>query len=84
MGLADQSFKNFGEWRDNASSWLTSHSEYHPEFYRAICFDALGRICLIGRDFMQAEKDGAFPVYWLWPDQNLFIMVDSINRKVYE
>jgi hypothetical protein len=31
----------------------------------AACYDAKGRRCYIGRDFMLADKEGTFPVsYW--------------------
>lgn len=80
MTKATQSFATFTEWVNKASSWLTRHEKYGPAFC-AICFDATGRICRDGRDFMRADKEGTFPVYWIWPDQNLFTMLDSIERE---
>lgn len=81
VSIAAQSFSSFQQWVNKASSWLTSHEHYHPEHFRAICFDSKGRFCRIGRDFMRADVENAFPVYWVWPDQNLFKMID-IEREV--
>ena len=64
-----QHFNTFQQWVNKASSWLTSHPDWHQERYRAVCFDAKGRLCRQGSDFMRARDDGAFPVYWVWPDQ---------------
>lgn len=75
-----QQFRTFEEWCNKASTWLTSHPQYHERFFRAICFDSKGRICSSGSDFMRADKDGAFPVYWFWPDQNLF---EAVNMARY-
>ena len=77
MAEHDQSFKNEIEWECKASSWLTRHPKYHDQFFRAICFDSTGKICKNGEDFMSA----IYPVYWIWPDQNLFNFIDSIPRK---
>lgn len=73
---ASQSFDSFEQWCNKASSWLTRHPQW-GEFFKAICFDSTGKICRNGKDF----KEATYPVYWIWPDQNLFSMVDSIKRK---
>jgi len=80
MAEVDQQFPCFQTWVNKASSWLTRHERY-GQFFKAICFDSFGRICLNGGDMRRADEDGAFPVYWVWPDQNLFNMIDSIQRK---
>ncbi len=80
MSEATQSFSSEQEWINKGASWLTRHPR-HSQFFRAICFDSLGRIVTCGGDFMQATKDDAYPVYWVWPDQNIFNMVDSVVRK---
>ena len=80
MAEHDQCFTSHQEWVNKATSWLTRHPKY-SEFFRAICFDSFGRIVKNGGDFRRADEDGAFPVYWIWPDQNLFTMIDSIQRK---
>lgn len=59
-----QEFEHFHTWVNMASSWLTRRG---PNA-RAICIDAKGRVCRIGKDFMRARDEGAFPVRWLWPD----------------
>ena len=65
MAEHNQEFRSFEEWCNKASSWLTRRG---PDIH-AICYDRLGRHCTIGRDFMRARDEDAFPVRWLWPDQ---------------
>lgn len=78
--FADQRFDTFDQWVSRASSWLTSHHEYnnteHGEkkgwrgrHFTALCFDSFGRRCQCGADMMRARDEGAFPVWWIWPDQ---------------
>ena len=69
MSEHNQQFQNFEQWINKASSWLTRHELYDDRCFRAICFDAKGRHCAIGRDFMRARDEGTFPVRWVWPDQ---------------
>lgn len=76
MSEATQSFTSYQQWVNKASSWLTNHPNYHEKFFKAICFDSEGMICLTGGDM----KKAVYPVYWVWPDQNLFTMIDSIPR----
>jgi hypothetical protein len=75
-----QRFDTFQEWVHHASRWLTNHPEYNNtehgdekgwrgNHYTAICFDAKGRICRNGADFMRARDEDQFPVRWIWPDQ---------------
>lgn len=52
-----QDFESFQQWVNKASSWIDKH---------AICFDAKGRRCRIGKDFMLARDEGAFPVFYTW------------------
>ncbi len=67
--IETQYFADFQQWVDRASLWLTAHPKYDGLLYTAICFDMKGRQCKIGKDFMLARDEGAFPVMWLWPDQ---------------
>ena len=76
MAEHDQCFSSEQEWINKASSWLTRHPRY-GQFFKVICFDSTGRICQNGKDMREAQ----YPVYWVWPDQNLFNMIDSIPRK---
>lgn len=69
MAEYNQQFDSFQEWANKASSWLRRRSEFDPRGARVVCFDTKGRLCRIGGDFMRADKEGAFPVRWLWPDQ---------------
>jgi protein associated with RNAse G/E len=75
MAEYDQKFSSEQEWINKGNSWLTRHPNY-CQFFRAFCFDSSGMICKNGGDFAKA----IYPVYWIWPDQNLFNMVDSIKR----
>jgi hypothetical protein len=50
-------FTTFETWVNKASSWIDKD---------AVCIDAKGRRCLIGRDFMRARDEGAFPVRFFW------------------
>lgn len=80
VAVPGQSFKSKQEWIVYATRRLTSHPEYNntehgdtkgwrgPHF-TTMCFDQLGRRVRNGGDFERAEKDGAYPVWWIWPDQ---------------
>lgn len=69
MAEHNQRFDSFGQWVNKGRSWLTRHPDYSPECFRAVCFDAKGRHVKDGAGFMLADREGAFPVRWLWPDQ---------------
>ena len=64
MAEHNQQFDSFEQWCSKASSWLTRRGSDD----RAICFDAKGRRCRIGGDFMRARDEGAFPVSWVWAE----------------
>ena len=80
MSKTTQSFDTFDQWVNNAEHWLTDHPKFNQNYYRAVCFDSFGRILTMGKDFMRARDESAFPVYWVWPDQNLFSFIDSVER----
>lgn len=78
--FADQTFDSFQQWVNQAIFCLTCHHEYnnteHGEtkgwrgyHFTALCFDSFGRRCRKGSDFQRAHDEGAFPVWWIWPDQ---------------
>lgn len=48
-------FETFQSWVNKSASWTG------PE-QQIVFVDALGRICQIGKHFMNARDDGAFPV----------------------
>lgn len=50
-------FTTFDMWVNKASGWIDKH---------AVCVDAKGRRCLIGKDFMLARDEGAFPIRFFW------------------
>ena len=76
-----QYFSSKQDWINHASYVLTSHPHYNNtehtgpkegwrgHHFTALCFDQLGRRVLSGGDFMRAEIDNAYPVWWVWPDQ---------------
>lgn len=68
-----QLFTSHQEWVNKAQSWLTSHLR-HGQFFKAILFDSEGKVCLNGKDMADAK----YPVYWIWPDQNLFLAIKGI------
>lgn len=78
--IAGQSFSSQQDWINRARRVLTSHPDYrdtqHPKtkgwqgyHFTALCFDQQGRRCRNGGDFQRAENDGAYPIWWIWPDQ---------------
>ena len=83
-----QYFETFDQWVKWASQWLTAHDRYNeginysePNPFRAICFDAKGRLCRNGGDFMRARDENAFPVYWLWPDQIGLVALQAWEQR---
>lgn len=87
-----QQFNSFQEWVNKASSWLTRHPAYcntehgttkgwRGNHFTAMCFDAKGRRCRNGGDFQTAHDEGAFPVWWIWPDQIPYLSL-SDQKKV--
>lgn len=76
-----QSFASHSEWVNKATRYLTAHPEYlntehdgpkkgwRGNHFTALCFDQQGRRCRNGGDFQRAQDEGAFPVWWVWPDQ---------------
>jgi hypothetical protein len=71
MSEYNQSFASETEWICKGRSWLTRHPRY-GQFFKAICFDSAGMICLNGGDFKRAK----YPVHYVWPDENLFEAVE--------
>ncbi|WP_420104526.1 hypothetical protein [Bosea sp. (in: a-proteobacteria)] len=85
--FSQQRFDTFDQWVSRASSWLTRHPEHNNtelgeekgwrgHHFTAMCFDTLGRRCRNGGDMMRARDEGAFPVWWIWPDQ----IVEIVSR----
>jgi len=84
MAEHDQQFDSFQQWVNKASSWLTRHADYSDNPmspFRAICFDAQGRLCRTGRDFMRARDSDAFPIRWVWPDQMAVYMAEIPSKE---
>lgn len=65
MAESNQRFETFQTWVNKASSWLCRRGNSD----RAICFDARGRRCRIGDNFMRARDESAFPVDWVWESE---------------
>ena len=58
-------FESFNEWTNKARSWLGGVSGGGIRYKKAekvVCVDVKGRVCEIGRDFMAARDENAFPV----------------------
>lgn len=52
-------FHSFSNWANHAqTAWKKAGVSVH----HTLCIDAKGRHCYIGRDFMIARDEGAFPV----------------------
>ena len=51
---------------DSKQHWINkAQTIWRRHLVRAeetVCVDQLGRICRIGKDFMSAERDGAYPI----------------------
>lgn len=80
VAVEGQSFSSHQDWVNRATRELTSHPQFrdtqHPTkkgwqgyHFTAMCFDQMGRRCRNGGDMQRASDDGAFPVWWIWPDQ---------------
>lgn len=81
VAIDGQSFSSHQDWVNRASRVLTAHPKYfntehdgpetgwRGEHFTALCFDQKGRRCRIGADMRRAKDEGAFPVWWIWPDQ---------------
>lgn len=79
--IAGQFFRNHAAWVAQAQYVLTAHPRYRNtehdgpakgwrgEHFTALCFDQKGRRVRNGGDFRRADEEGAFPVWWIWPDQ---------------
>ena len=94
VAVSGQSFATKQDWINRASSVLTFHPDYNDTAHRgpekgwrgyhftALCFDQKGRRTRNGGDFQRAEDDGAYPVWWVWPDQiSGLLMVDAAEGK---
>lgn len=81
VAVKGQFFSSQQDWINRARRVLTAHPDYRntehegpakgwrgPHF-TALCFDQKGRRVRNGGDFQRAENEGAFPVWWVWPDQ---------------
>lgn len=81
IAISGQSFSCEQDWINRASRVLTAHPDYRntehkgaktgwrgPHF-TALCFDQKGRRCRCGGDFARAAEEGAYPIWWVWPDQ---------------
>jgi hypothetical protein len=55
-------FDSFDDWVNHASRALTDLAGNYGESISAVCFDAKGRRCNIGGDFMRARDEGTFPI----------------------
>jgi hypothetical protein len=66
-------FKSFEQWVSKASSWITKD---------ALCVDAKGRICQLGKDFKRAQEERAFPVRFFYDMQVSAEPVPAFEPKI--
>ena len=59
----DGEFRDFRHWVNCAKRYIGGT--------HASTFDAKGRRCRLGRDFMRADEEGAFPVRFWFPESAL-------------
>lgn len=59
-------FDTFEDWCNHASTALGVRSGSVGEDLHAVCIDNQGRRCHVGKDFMRARDDDAFPVRYFW------------------
>ena len=80
IAVVGQSFSSQQDWVNRATRHLTAHPAYnnteHGEnsgwrgpHFTALCFDQAGNRMRNGGDFMRAEAEKTYPVWWVWPDQ---------------
>jgi hypothetical protein len=63
LGPKAFSFTSFQQWVDKAQGWfVTRLPKRAREGKRYLCIDAVGRVCLVGADFMRARDEGTFPI----------------------
>ena len=60
LGPERCSFASYTDWVNHANTRLGG-IPYHQRA-DTVCVDSAGRICRIGRDFIQARKDKTYPV----------------------
>ena len=93
VAVAGQSFSCLQEWVNRANRVLTSHPQYrnteHGEgkgwrgnHFTALCFDQNGRRCRCGADMQRAHDEGAFPVWWVWPDQIAGLLMPTPTQGI--
>jgi hypothetical protein len=93
MSEHNQQFADFEQWLNHANMWLTRHPQYNDtehghqsgwrgHHFKAICFDAKGRICKQGADFGRARDENTFPVYWVWPDQVPALALAALQGRI--
>lgn len=88
IAIPGQSFASHSQWVAQAGR-LTLHPDYHNtehdgpakgwrgNHFTALCFDQKGRRVRNGGDFRRADEEGAFPVWWVWPDQIAELLMEK-------
>lgn len=54
-------FASYIQWVNKAPSWFGNLGSYQRR-QDVICIDTKGRICRTGKQFMRADREGAFPI----------------------
>ncbi len=59
-------FRSFDDWVNFAAARLSGCRGSVGQEVPSICVDAKGRRCHVGKDFMRARDEDAFPVRYFW------------------
>jgi hypothetical protein len=74
-------FDTFEDWVNHASRALTNVQGRVGEDLPAFCVDAKGRRCHVGKDFMLAHDEGAFPVRYFWTFASHPIDINTARKE---
>lgn len=64
-------FDTFNDWVNHATRALSGVRGSVGEELKAFCVDAKGRRCNVGKDFMRARDEEAFPIRYFWDGKPL-------------
>lgn len=71
-------FDTHDAWVACATARLTGAAGSVGQDVPAICVDAKGRRCNVGRDFARARDEGAFPVRYFWECEPLPALAQAV------
>lgn len=74
-------FDTFEDWVNHATRALTGFKGSVGEELRPFCVDAKGRRCHVGKDFMRARDEDAFPIRYFFTGTVLADASDAGRRQ---